>query len=100
LYVPATHAEQVVPPSGEARLPVQAVHVAVPGVFLNVCLAQALHAPPFGPEYPALQMQLVEKILACAEFAPTEQAVQAALPAAALKVPATQGRHGPLLAPV
>jgi hypothetical protein len=45
-------------------------------------------------------MQLVEKILACAEFAPTEQAVQAALPAAALKVPATQGRHGPLLAPV
>lgn len=42
VYVPATHAEQEVPPSGEARLSVQTVHAPEPVLFLNVCLAQAV----------------------------------------------------------
>ncbi len=51
------------------------------------------------PEYlPAPQFKHI--LDAVVEYLPAPQAVQAALPAAALKVPATQGRHGPLLAPV
>ena len=81
LYFPATHAEQEALPSGEARLPGQAVHAPEPVLFLNVWLAQAVHGPPFGPGYPALHMQFVKRILAVtAEFESTGQAVQAALP--------------------
>ena len=100
LYVPATHSEQVVPPNGEARLPVQAMHAAEPLVFLNVCLAHTVHAPPFGPVYPASQMQLVKRVLAAAEFELTGHAVQAALPVTVLYLPATHAKQGSPLCPV
>ena len=46
-------------------------------------------------------MQVLATVAPCVpEYLPAPQAVQARLPAEALKVPATQGRHGPLLAPL
>jgi len=84
LYVPTRHSEQDVPPVGEARLPVQAAHAPEPVLFLNVCVAQAVHGPPFGPGYPALHMHWAARELAAAEFEPTGQAMQTALPVTAL----------------
>ena len=80
LYVPSTHAEQEAPPRGEARLPVQASHAPEPVLFLNLCLVQPVHGPPFGPGYPALHMHWAARELAAAEFEPTGQALQTALP--------------------
>ncbi len=81
LYFPATHAEQEAPPRDEARPPGQAVHAPKPVLFLNVCLAQAVHGPPFGPGYPVSHMQFVTRILAVtSEVEDSGQAMQATLP--------------------
>lgn len=101
LYVPATHAEQEVPPSGEERLPSHAVHSDVPMLFLNVCRAQAVHGPPFGPVYPAMQRQSVAKVLAVtAVCEPTTQSVQTADPLAVLYFPVIQAKHVDVPSPV
>ncbi len=107
-------------PAAELEFPGQAAHVEAPMAVEYVPMAQlrhvlakvapavpeylptpqAVHVPPFGPVYPALHMHWVKTVLACAEFEPTGQAVHNAVPVPALKVPATQGMHGLLLAQV
>ena len=52
--------------------------------------------------WPARQlMQVLATVAPCVpEYLPAPQAVQARLPVLGLKVPAPQGRHGPLLGPL
>ncbi len=119
---PTLHAQllKAVLPAAELEFPGQAANVEatvaveyVPMAQLRHALAkvaptvaeylltpQAVHVPPFGPVYPALHTHWVEAVLTCAEFEPTGQTVHNAVPVTALKVPATQGGHGPLLAQV
>jgi hypothetical protein len=46
----------------------QSVHAAEPVAVLYFPAKQAVHATPFGPEYPVLQTQLSTLVLAAGEF--------------------------------
>ena len=84
---PALH-KQVVLPAAELELPVQLKQVVLSPV---VRLAEYW-----------LMRQLMQTLTVVApvvpEYLPAPQAVQVRLPVTALKVPAPQGSHGPLLA--
>ncbi len=49
-------------------LAAQSVHAAEPVDALYFPAKQAIHATPFGPEYPVLQTQLCTPVLAAGEF--------------------------------
>jgi len=62
-YLPTPHSEQTlsaVAPLAAEYLPApQSAHATEPAVVLYFPTAHGLHAPPSGPVYPMLQMQLV-----------------------------------------
>jgi hypothetical protein len=90
----------------------QLVQSAVPVAVLYLPATQLLHAPPFGPVVPALQMQLATAALPIGEYElvgqlphvsdaappvveyfPATQSVHAALPVAVLYLPAKHAEH-------
>ena len=66
-YLPAPHATQapcVVAPEVVRYLPaLQSRHMEAPVIILYFPAAHAAHGPPFDPENPTLQRQLVETLL-------------------------------------
>ena len=75
------------------------MELELPGQLKQVVKSAAVILAEYWPT-----RQLMQTLTAVAptvpEYLPAPQFVQARLPAAALKVPATQGRHGPPFAPV
>jgi hypothetical protein len=72
------------------------VHTALPSVFLKVSAMQAEHGPPFGPVYPALQVQSTAASLALGEVeypGHTRQVAAAVAPVEVEYVPAPHGVH-------
>ena len=71
----------------------------LPGQLKQVALSAAMAVAEY---WPARQlMQTPTAVAPCVlEYLPAPQAVQATLPVTDFQEPATQGRHGPLLAPV
>jgi hypothetical protein len=98
----------------------QSVHVPLPLAILYFPATHALHTPPFGPVYPALQAQAVTTVLVPGEFelpgharqvvtpvaadvpeyVPTPQLLHATLPVVLLYLPAAHGEHVPPSGPV
>lgn len=66
----------------------QSVHTVDPGTALYLPAAHAVQAPPFEPEYPALQAQLVDKVDPAGEFEFVGQDVHPADPVDVLYDPA------------
>ena len=76
-----------------------AAELELPGQLKQVVLSAVMAVAEYWPTRQL--MQTPTAVAPCVpEYLPAPQFVQARLPAAALKVPATQGRHGPLLAPL
>jgi hypothetical protein len=96
---PTGHDVQDVAPLSEYVFSGHVTHVAVPDAFLNFPASHAGHGPPFGPVYPALQMQFVRVWLPTDEFEFAGQLVHAALPFVDLYVPVAHVAHWPLEAP-
>jgi hypothetical protein len=94
--------------------------VALPVAILYLPATHAVHAPPFGPVNPTLQVQAVRATLeigelelvghpiqvvatvapAVVEYVPAAQSVQTALPVVVLYLPAAHCEHTPPLGPV
>jgi hypothetical protein len=77
------------------------VHAASPGSVLYALLPHAVHGPPLGPVYPALQTQDDLSVCAvneCFEFAGQDS--HAAVPDAVLYVLMVHAVHGPPFDPV
>jgi len=96
---PTGHDVQDVAPLREYVFSGHVTHVAVPVASLNFPASHAGHGPPFGPVYPALQMQFVRVWLPTDEFEFAGQLVHAALPFEDLYVPPAHMAHWPLEAP-
>lgn len=62
------HPAHALEPAAEYVPAPQFVHVAVPGVPLNFPATQSVHAPPFGPDEPALQVQAISAELEAGEY--------------------------------
>jgi hypothetical protein len=111
LYFPATHATHA-PPFGPVnpRLQTQAstavcsvnacpefaaqsAHSALPAAALYFEAAHAKHGPPSGPEYPAMQTQILDALGDCEFAGQAAHAPAADAPVAAEYVPAPQSRH-------
>ena len=75
------------------------MELELPGQLKQVVLSTAMAVAEYWPT-----RQLMQTLTAVAptvpEYLPAPQFVQTALPVTGLKVPATQGRHWPLLVPV
>ena len=70
------------------------LHTALPGASLYLPTSHAVHAPPFAPVYPALQVHCVAVIDCAGEFEfalMDEHSVHAWNPVELLYVPAAQG---------
>ena len=112
----ATHVEFAVAPTAAEYVPCpQSLQAADPAAALKVPATHCEHDPPSDPVEPALQVQAVELELpagvsesvgqskhvesavepTAAEYLPCPQSLQAADPAAALKVPAAHCEHDP-----
>ena len=100
----------------------QSVQTALPVAILYFPTTHAVHVPPSGPVYPALQAVAMQAVLlelpptefvlagharqfasvvapTVVEYFPAAQSVQTALPVAILYLPAMQAVHGPPLGP-
>ena len=66
----------------------QSKHTVDPGNALYLPGTHAVQVPPFEPEYPALQTQLVSKVDPTGEFEFVGQLEQSAVPVEGLYVPA------------
>lgn len=113
-------AADVAPLAVEYLPPEHSEQAAEPSTCLYVPAKQALHSPPFGPQYPALQMQSLTLLLptgdeVCAghdlqvaseispvpaEYLPREHALHADEPTTSLYVPASQAPHARPSGPV
>ena len=69
------------------------MHWAAPVDALNHPATHGAHAPPLGPEEPALQMQLVKAELRADEWEFVGQAMHCCGPVDALYFPASHGAH-------
>ena len=121
-YFPASQSMQVAAPAVVEYFPAsQSVHTAVPVVVLYFPATQTVHGPPFGPDAPMLQIQLVDSTHVMqvepefagharqvvstvaptvAEYLPVPQLVQAAAPFVILYCPAVQAVQMPPDGPV
>ena len=83
------HVVLVVAPDAIEYVPApQSKHAVDPGNALYFPGTHAVQTPPFDPEYPALQTQLVSKVDPTGEFEFVGQLVQSAVPVEGLYVPA------------
>jgi len=82
-------------PSAELACEVQLSQLPDPVAFLYLPWSHAAHAPPSGPEYPALQAHFVIAMLALGECAFVGQSLQLPSPAASFHFPATHAVHAP-----
>ena len=93
----ATHAAADVAASvAEYEPDPQSVHAAEPVEALYVPAAQAIHGPPLGPVYPALQSATIHAaldVLPTGEVVPAGHVVHDALPLEVLYVPAAHAVH-------
>ena len=80
-------------PSDEKEFDGQTLHIAGPVDGLYIPATHAVHAPPAGPEEPALQMQLVKVELPTGELEFVGQAMHCCGPVDALYFPASHGAH-------
>ncbi len=97
---PTGHAVHTNTPLAEYVFGEHTSHACAPEAFLNLPASHATQGPPFGPVYPALQMQLVRVVLPTDEFEFAGQLVHAALPFVGLYVPTAHMAHWPLEAPL
>jgi hypothetical protein len=83
------HVPLAVAPDAKEYVPApQSKHTVDPGSALYLPATHAVQAPPFEPEYPALQAQLVSKVDPAGEFEFAGQAVHDADPVDVLYAPA------------
>jgi hypothetical protein len=83
------HVVLVVAPDAVEYLPApQSKHTVDPANALYLPATHAVQVPPFEPEYPTLQVQLVSKVDPAGEFEFVGQFEQSAAPVAGLYVPA------------
>ena len=75
----------------------QVIHAALPDTLLYLPATHCVHAPPLGPENPALQVQVV---LADTEYELLRQDVHGALPVVFLYFPAAHLPHSTPSGPV
>jgi hypothetical protein len=84
--LPAPQLEQVstvVAPTAAENLPApQSMHAELPVMILYFPARHAVHAPPFGPVYPRLQRQLLERLLPLRDCEFPGQIVQVSTPVA------------------
>ena len=76
-----------------------AVELELPGQLKQVVLSPAVILAEYCPTRQLMQV-LAVVAPTVPEYLPAPQFVQAAFPVLILKVPATQGRHGPPFAPL
>ena len=68
----------------------QLVHAAEPVAALYVPATQAVHVPPFGPEYPGLQTQLLDPTADCEFNGHARQVLTSSAPVVVEYLPSTQ----------